>query len=69
MDENNDNSNDDNADDSDLPHIYFTQMSNAIANKLVSSRQHSIPIFSGSKGEDPIKFLRIFESRKSFEIG
>jgi hypothetical protein len=50
-----------NADEGDLPHINVAQMSNAIANKLVSSRQHNISIFSGSKGEDPIKFLRIFE--------
>jgi hypothetical protein len=44
-----------------VPHINVTQMSNAIANRIASSRQHNIPFFSGSKGEDPIKFIRIFE--------
>ena len=38
-----------------------SQMSEAIADRLVSSRQHTIPIFSGAKGECPIKFMRIFE--------
>jgi hypothetical protein len=54
MHDNNDNANDDNADNGDLPHINVAQISNAIANELVSSRQHNIPTFSGNKGEDPI---------------
>ena len=41
--------------------VSVAQMSNAIADRLVSSRQHTIPIFSGAKGECPIKFMRIFE--------
>jgi hypothetical protein len=44
-----------------VPHINVTQMSDAIANRLASSRYHNIPFFSGSKGEDPIKFIRIFD--------
>ncbi len=36
-------------------------MSDAIANRLASSRYHNIPFFSGSKGKDPIKFIRIFD--------
>jgi hypothetical protein len=41
--------------------IDIEKMSAAIANTLASSRQHTIPIFSGGKNEDPIKFMRVFE--------
>jgi hypothetical protein len=43
------------------PHINVTQMSAAIASNLASSRQHHMPVFSGTRTEDPIKFLRNFE--------
>jgi hypothetical protein len=55
------NNNDDAVDAANLPHINVTQISSAIALNLASSRQHHIPVFSGTRTEHPIKFLRTFE--------
>ena len=43
------------------PNVTVAQMTNAIADRLVSARQHNIPIFNGAKDECPIKFMRAFE--------
>ncbi len=51
----------DSEDESGSSAINIEKMSAAIANMLASSRQHTIPIFSGGKNEDPIKFMRVFE--------
>src|SRR5882762_1831057 len=41
--------------------IDVNQISNAIADRMASARQHNIPIFRGAKNECPIKFIRNFE--------
>jgi hypothetical protein len=51
----------DSEDESGSSAVDIEKMSAAIANTLASSRQHTIPIFSGGKNEDPIKFMRFFE--------
>ncbi len=37
-----------------------TQISYAIADNLASSKQHRIPVFSGNRDENPLKFVRVF---------
>jgi hypothetical protein len=59
MTESGDETNDLAAGGSNLPHINVNQMSNAIASNL--ARQYRIPVFGGSRTEDPINFLRTYE--------
>ena len=45
----------------DVTEVNVARVSNAIADRLVSARHHNIPIFTGAKGECPIKFIRKYE--------